>query len=622
MLYNPDWESRGQIEIREVHMGYQPIENYGVIGDLHTVALVGMDGSIDYMCFPNFDSPSIFLRLLDHEKGGFFSLAPVLQDAHQKQLYIPDTNVLLSRFLSEQGVAEISDFMPVEATTQAHNLIRRAKTVRGEIKYRVVCKPAFDYARAGHTIDIRAGEVIFSSKGQDGTVLRLRSSVSLHEQDGAVVGEFTLRTGETASFVLENAKESVGDSSAPEYVAKAFKDTVNYWREWIGKSKYQGRWREMVNRSALMLKLLTSWHHGPILAAPTFGLPEQIGGERNWDYRFTWIRDASFTIYAFIRLGYTEEAGAFMGWIEERCQDLGPDGTLQTVYGLDGRHDLKELDLTHLEGYRGSKPVRVGNAAARQLQLDIYGELMDSIYLYDKYGKPISHDLWNNLVRLINWLCDNWNQPDNGIWEVRGGQRHFLYSRLMSWVALDRALRLMAKRSFPAPFERWHTVRDEIYNDIFDNFWDNELGAFVQYRGAKALDAASLLMPMVRFISPTDQRWLFHLKAVEKDLVYDSLVYRYKIEEAATDGLEGGEGTFNMCSFWFVECLSRAGELQKARLYFEKMLGYANHLGLYAEETGPRGEHLGNFPQAFTHRALISAAYDIDRRLSAAGWQA
>ncbi len=344
-------------------MNYQPIENYGVIGDLHTVALIGMNGSVDYMCFPMFDSPSIFLRLLDYEKGGYFSLAPVLEDAHQKQLYIPDTNILLSRFLSDEGVAEVSDFMPVEATEQAHNLIRRAKTVRGEIKYRMVCKPAFDYARATHQVELHDGEAIFTSKGDDNTVLRLRSSVPLHEQDGAVVSEFTLQTGETASFVLENAKETVGDSSDPEYVGRAFKETVNYWRNWVGKSKYQGRWREMVNRSALTLKLLTSWHHGPILAAPTFGLPEQIGGERNWDYRFTWIRDASFTIYAFIRLGYTEEAGAFMGWIEERCKDLAPDGTLQTVYGLDGRHDLTEFELPHLEGYQGSKPVRVGNAA-------------------------------------------------------------------------------------------------------------------------------------------------------------------------------------------------------------------------------------------------------------------
>ncbi len=603
-------------------MNYQPIENYGVIGDLHTVALIGMNGSVDYMCFPMFDSPSIFLRLLDYEKGGYFSLAPVLEEAHQKQLYIPDTNILLSRFLSDDGVAEVSDFMPIEATEQAHDLIRRAKTVRGEIKYRMVCKPAFDYARATHQVELHDGEAIFTSNGDDKTVLRLRSSLPLHEENGAVVSEFTLKTGETASFVLENANETVGDSSDPGYVGRAFKETVNYWRTWVGKSKYRGRWREMVNRSALTLKLLTSWHHGPILAAPTFGLPEQIGGERNWDYRFTWIRDASFTIYAFIRLGYTEEAAAFMGWIEERCDDLAPDGTLQTVYGLDGRHNLTEFELPHLEGYQGSKPVRVGNAAHQQLQLDIYGELMDSVYLYDKYGKPISHDLWKNLVRLVDWLCDNWQKPDNGIWEVRGGQREFLYSRLMSWVAVDRALRLAQKRSFPAPLERWHAVRDEIYNDIFDNFWDDKLGAFVQYRGSHALDASSLLMPMVRFISPTDQRWLSHLKAVERDLVYDSLVYRYRIEDTPVDNLEGIEGTFNMCSFWFVECLSRAGQLQKARLYFEKMLGYANHLGLYAEETGPRGEHLGNYPQAFTHLALISAAYDIDRRLSAAGWQA
>jgi GH15 family glucan-1,4-alpha-glucosidase len=368
--------------------------------------------------------------------------------------------------------------------------------------------------------------------------------------------------------------------------------------------------------------LLTSWRDGPILAAPTFGLPEQIGGERNWDYRFTWIRDASFTIYAFIRLGYTEEAAAFMRWIEERCDDLNQDGTLQTMYGLDGRRELTEIELSHLEGYQGSQPVRIGNAAYHQLQLDIYGELMDSVYLYDKYGKPISYDLWKNLVRLMDWLCEHWQKPDNGIWEVRGGQREFLYSRLMSWVAVDRALRLANKRSLPAPIKRWRMVRDEIYNDIFENYWDDKLGAFVQYPGSKALDASSLLMPMVRFISPTDQRWISHLQAIEKDLVYDSLVYRYHIEDTPVDNLEGTEGTFNMCTFWFVECLSRAGELQKARLYFEKMLGYANHLGLYAEETGPRGEHLGNYPQAFTHLALISAAYDLDRRLSEAGWEA
>jgi GH15 family glucan-1,4-alpha-glucosidase len=573
------------------------------------------------MCFPKFDSPSIFLRLLDHEKGGYFLLAPELDDAHHKQLYIPDTNVLLTRFLSDDGVAEISDFMPVEATEQAHNLIRRAKTVRGEIKYRMVCKPAFDYARATHQVEIRDGEAIFTSNGDDRTVLRLRSNFPLHEEDGAVVSEFTLKTDETASFVLENAEETVGDSSDPEFVAQAFKDTVNFWREWVGQSKYTGRWREMVNRSALSLKLLVSYY-GPLLAAPTFGLPEEIGGVRNWDYRFTWVRDASFMVYAFLRLGFKEEASNFMHWLEDRCAELNLDGTLQTMYGLDGSHDLPEMELDHLEGYKGSKPVRIGNAAYDQLQLDIYGELIDTVYLHDKYVEPISYDMWENLLRMLNWLENNWQRPDNGIWEVRGGQRELLFSRLMCWVAFDRALRLARKRSLPAPHERWQNVRDDIYNDIFEKFWDEEQGAFVQYLGTKELDASSLLMPMVRFISPTDPRWLSHLKAIEEELVHDTLVYRYKPDKTPIDGLKGEEGSFTICSFWFVECLSRAGELQKARLYFEKMLGYANHLGLYAEETGPRGEHLGNFPQAFTHLALISAAYDLDRRLSEAGWEA
>jgi GH15 family glucan-1,4-alpha-glucosidase len=602
-------------------MTYKPIESYGVIGDLHTVALVGMDGSVDYMCFPEFDSPSIFLRILDYEKGGYFSLAPVLDDAQPKQLYIPDTNVLLSRFLSEHGVAEISDFMPIEATEQAHNLVRRAKTVIGKIKYRMVCKPAFDYARATHQIEIRDGEAIITSNGEDGTVLRLRSSVPLREEDGAVVSEFTLNDGETASFVLENALETVVDSSTSNFVAEAFKNTVNFWREWVGQSKYTGRWREMVNRSALSLKLLVS-HYGPLLAAPTFGLPEEIGGVRNWDYRFTWIRDASFTVYAFLRLGFKEEASSFMHWLEERCAELNPDGTLQIMYGLDGSHKLTETELDHLEGYKGSQPVRVGNAAYDQLQLDIYGELLDTVYLHDKYVEPLSHDMWNNLLRMLNWLENNWQRPDNGIWEVRGGQRELLFSRLMCWVAFDRALRLARKRSLPAPHERWENIRDDIYNDIFENFWDEEQGVFVQYLGTKELDASSLLMPMVRFISPTDPRWRSHLKAIEKELVHDTLVYRYKPDKTPIDGLKGEEGSFTICSFWFVECLSRTSELQKARLYLEKMLGYANHLGLYAEEIGPRGEHLGNFPQAFTHLALISAAYDLDRRLSEAGWQA
>ncbi len=289
------------------------------------------------------------------------------------------------------------------------------------------------------------------------------------------------------------------------------------------------------------------------------------------------------------------------------------------MYGIDGRHELGEQTLTHLEGYMGSAPVRIGNAAYGHLQLDIYGELMDAIYLYDKYGEPISYDLWQNVVRFIDWLCGHWREPDESIWEVRGGRKEFLYSRVLCWAAIDRAIRLAQKRSFPAPVIRWHDVRDEIHLDIFTHFWDPKRKAFAQSKGSTALDASALLMPLIRFVSPSDPRWISTLRAIERELVSDSLVYRYRLGDGFTDGLTGDEGTFSMCSFWYVECLSRQGDLDQARFYFEKMLGYANHLGLYGEQLGKRGEHLGNFPQAFTHLALISAAFDLDRRLSATG---
>lgn len=599
-------------------MPYPRIDSYGIIGDLHSVALVGLDGSIDFMCYPEFDSPSIFARLLDHEKGGHFRLGPHLDDGRHRQIYLPDTNILLTRILSSEGVAEISDFMPVEPMGPAHNLIRRAKSIRGEIGYRMECAPAFDYGRAGHTIEKDGDQIIIASTGSDKTRLRFIASKPVDIQDNKLIAEFTLKAGESAYFILSDANEEPPENPE-EYVSKAFKDTVNFWHDWIGQSSYIGRWREMVNRSALTLKLLTSWHHGSIVAAPTFSLPEEIGGERNWDYRYTWIRDASFTLYALIRLGYTQETADFMKWIEARIDEMDDARTLSVMYRLDGRHTPDEEHLDHFEGYMGSSPVRIGNGAADQLQLDIYGELMDSVYLYDKYGSPISFQFWRNLTRLVDWVCENWNQPDEGIWEVRGGAQHFLYSRLMCWVAIDRALRLAEKRSLPAPDEKWRAARDEIYTDIHSNFWNVERQAFAQVKDGTAVDASSLLMPLVRFISPTDPRWLKHLEAVEEELVYDSLVHRYKPDLAAPDGLRGIEGTFSICTFWYVECLSRSGQLRKARLFFEKALGYANHVGLYAEELSVRGEHLGNYPQAFTHLALISAAYDIDRRLNEAG---
>jgi GH15 family glucan-1,4-alpha-glucosidase len=601
---------------------YAPLGEYGVIGDLHTVALVSMDASIDFLCLPSFDSPSVFAALLDAERGGRFQIAPVLDRATRKQLYLPDTNVLLTRFLHAEGVAEVSDFMPVEDAGQAHNLVRRAKTVRGELRFRMRCDPRFDYARSSHTAELRSDtEVLFvGPAGAEELALRLRSSVPMRLDQGAATAEFTLGADKSAWFVLEVVlPQQASPSAQPDYESDAFKRTVNFWRRWVARSTYGGRWREMVNRSALTLKLLTSRAHGSIVAAPTFGLPEAIGGERNWDYRYTWIRDSSFTLYGLMRLGYTQEAAAFMKWIMARVQELKPDGSLQIMYGLDGRHDLPEETLPHLEGYMGSRPVRIGNAAHVHLQLDIYGELLDSVYLYDKYGSPISHDAWMNVIRLVDWVAAHWREKDESIWEVRGGRQEFLYSRVMCWVAIDRAIRLANKRSFPAPLSRWYEVRDTIYRDIYDRFWDASRRAFVQHPGASTLDASSLLMPLVRFISPTDPRWVSTLRAIERELVTDSLVYRYRLDDRFSDGLTGQEGTFSMCSFWYVECLSRLGDLPKARFFFEKMLGYANHLGLYGEELGPQADHLGNFPQAFTHLALISAAYDLDRRLSAAG---
>ncbi len=602
-------------------MPYLPIENYALIGNMHTAALVGKNGSIDFMCHPHFDSPTIFAALLDDEKGGRFMIRPILEDVRQRQLYVPDTSVLLTRFLSEEGVAELSDFMPMGAANESHALVRRAKTVRGEVRYEFRCEPRFNYAQESHRVEILKGEVIFRSDRPNGLVLRLRTDVPLAvTDDGAVVGEFTLGTGQTASFVLEEvAPDGSSPSANPAYISHAFKETMDFWRNWVGRITYQGRWREMVHRSAITLKLLTSADYGSVVAAPTFGLPEEIGGERNWDYRYTWIRDASFTVYALMRLGCVDEARGFMRWVEDRVSELNSDGSLQIMYGIDGRKDLTESTLPHLEGYRGSSPVRIGNGAYDQFQMDIYGELMDSVYIYNKYVEPVHHDLWENLARMTNWVIENWQRPDEGIWEVRGGQQEFSYSRLMAWVAVDRAIRLALKRSFPAPLDEWHKARNAIYRDIYSNFWDPARATFVQHKGTDAVDASTLLMPLVRFISPTDPRWLSTMRAIEQDLVDDSLVYRYKIEDAAADGLMGMEGTFGIASFWYVEALGRTGDVNKARFIFEKLLGYANHVGLYAEEIGAHGEHLGNFPQAFTHLALISAAFDLDRRLSGAG---
>jgi GH15 family glucan-1,4-alpha-glucosidase len=598
---------------------YQPIENYGIIGDLTTTALVSLTGSIDFMCFPRFDSPTIFATLLDAKRGGCFRIAPTHSDFRNRQRYFPDTNILLTRFLGEAGIADLSDFMAMQHLGHRHNLVRRVKVVRGEIEFKMVFAPKFDYGRARHTIEKKTQQMIFIPEKKSVPPILLRTSVPLEEVNGEAVARFTLKSGETAFFIMEEAD---GNEDAPsanrDYVSDAFKETMNYWLAWVAHSRYRGRWREMMNRSALTLKLLVSQPHGSIVAAPTFSLPESIGGTRNWDYRFTWVRDASFTLYALMRLGYTEEARGFIAWIAERCKELKPGRPLQVMYGIDGRHDLPEEILKNFEGYKQSKPVRLGNKASKQLQLDIYGELMDSVYLYDRHGEPISYDFWMNIVTLVEWVCKNWKRSDDGIWEVRGGAKPFLYSRAMCWLAVDRAMKIAQQRSYPAPLVRWLQTRNEIYTSIYKDFWNPKLNAFVQYKGADTLDASCLLLPMVKFISPKDPRWMSTLEAIKAHLVEDSLVYRYLPGKAAPDGMTGSEGTFSTCSFWYVECLARANDLRQARFIFEKALGYANHLGLYAEQLGPCGEHLGNFPQALTHIALISAAWNLDERLDRA----
>ncbi len=602
---------------------FQLIENHGIIGNMRSAAMVALDGTVDFFCYPRFDSPTVFAALLDPEQGGAFRIEPQME-LRSKQMYLPETNILLTRMLSADGVAEITDFMPVledgPEPAYAHQIIRSVRVVKGCIRFKVLCAPRFDYARARHTACKQDQGVCFRPEDTDCAAMALYATVPLDTDGRDACAEFTLAQGETASFAFGAVAEEQTDARDDlkhEMVNACFDSSAAYWRKWIGQSIYKGRWRETVNRSALALKLLSSSEHGSTLAAVTFGLPEQIGGGRNWDYRYTWLRDSSFSLYAMIRLGLAGEVRAFTAWMRCRLIDgLGSDyaanGPLRIMYRADGGSNLEEQDLDGLRGYKNSRPVRIGNQANEQLQLDIYGEIMDALYLSNKYADAVSKDGWRRVIRIMEWLGANWQRPDQGIWEVRDNPKHFLHSRLMCWVAFDRVIRLADKRSLDAPITEWLEIRRAIDTDIIDNFWNEELQSFVQAKGETEVDASLLLMPMLRYISPTDPRWLSTMKRIEDELSEDCLVFRYK---PGSDGLPGGEGSFTACSFWLIECLARAGQVEKARLRFDKMLGYANHLGLYSEQLGSSGEHLGNFPQALTHLALISAATYLDRAL-------
>ncbi|KAL1946135.1 hypothetical protein VTO73DRAFT_15262 [Trametes versicolor] len=682
--------------------GYIPLADHGLIGNLRTAALISTDGSVESYCVPNFDSPSVFARILDKDKGGHFSVTPT--DAFTtKQSYLPNSNILQTKFLNEQGVATVTDFLPRQPSSATARpllawLIRRVEVIRGSMRLRVECAPAFNYARSTHTTDIlldtsvalsltpvprgQHNKALFASKDADLTLdlryiaesglenvpepqveLNLLDLSEKGHKGPAVWTELELREGQAVTFVLRTPPEGkLPPQAQPTHktaeemgipyeklvagastlrplddpiltktlLRELLEQTNNYWNAWIRRSTYTGSWKEAVNRSALALKLLIYEPTGAVVASPTFSLPEYIGGTRNWDYRASWIRDSSFTLYALIRLGFTHEANAYMEFIFERVRSRDPDGSLKIMYTIHGEKEFPEEELTHLDGHKGSKPVRIGNGAIDHVQLDIYGELMDCIYLSQKHGRPLGYDTWVAVRDIVEYVISHIGDPDLSIWEVRNRHRHFTYSKVMMWVAIDRGIRLAEKRSLPCPRRNeWYAARDALYEEIMHKAWNPEKRFFAQsYEDLEILDSALLIMPLVFFSTPSDPRFLSTLKQIllspeRGGLTSNGLVYRYDVSKT-DDGVGGEEGTFCLCTLWCVEALARAGEYDKAMLakavaMFEDFLQYTNHLGLCTEEISDAGEALGNAVQGFTHVTLISAAYNLSRMRTKSG---
>jgi GH15 family glucan-1,4-alpha-glucosidase len=591
--------------------GYLPIADYGLIGDCRTVALVGDDGSIDWCSLPRFDSPSVFGRLLDARKGGFWRIAPVAP-GRSLQRYRDRTNVLQTIFECEEGRAQVTDFMPIEPETlrehaQPHErprLIRIVSGLAGSVTMRSEIEARLDYARAGDPLRAHDGLLHGDAAG-------LHVCVSATEPLSGPEHDVTVGPGDSVAFGLVAGPpgECGRGVGTLEDARRAERVTQDLWWAWAGRCRYQGPYEEHVIRSALTLKLMTYSPTGALIAAPTTSLPEWIGGPRNWDYRFPWLRDSSFTLYALFQLGYEEEAHDFMRWLSHLTLERG----VRNLYTLDGAEHADEQELDHLEGYRGSRPVRIGNAAAGQLQLDVYGELLDCAYMYAARGGAISKKLWHELAHVVDLAAERWQEPDASIWEVRGENRHFTYSKAMCWVALDRGIKIAEASGRPADLDRWRRVRREIHAAVTRDGWSDERGAFVQYFGGETVDAALLRLAQIGFLAHDHERLRATVDAVDADLSHGPLVRRYDVG-GTDDGLAGGEGAFVMCAFWLADALAHAGELEEAQRRFERLLSYASPLGLLAEEIHPdTGELLGNYPQAFSHLALISAAVNIER---------
>eukprot|EP00834_Sanchytrium_tribonematis_P003989 NODE_176_length_14102_cov_0.889595.p1 type:complete len:660 gc:universal NODE_176_length_14102_cov_0.889595:4627-6606(+) len=641
------------------------IENYGIIGNLHTCALVNDVGSIDMFCAPYFDSPSIFCKSLD-ENGGFFRVQPDFSaDAHTvKQRYLPGTNTLATRWLTNQCAVELMDLfvIPTHAMHQLQipdyedwMILRQVQVTRGTSVIEIDCIPAFNYARQTHTTQISDNFASFKTKPIDIELKNIPDGIKyeycsnpkacneifvfmiIHTPGGekrirweyfpvkddqcGIQTSVHLNENEILWVCMTNRKQEFGHAE----LLQQYIETNNYWRRWISKLTYNGKWQENMDRSALVLKLLTFYPTGAIVAAPTFSFPEELGGERNWDYRYIWVRDSSFTMYALIRLGLLEEAKSCLKFFQHVCRYRKPDGGLYIMYTIHGCPFIPEQELNHLAGFCGSSPVRIGNGAWDHVQLDIYGELMDAIYLYNKFGVPISYDMWLVCCDLVNYVVKNYDSKDMSIWEVRGEQQHFLYSKVMCWVALDRALRLMEKRNLPcedAP--HWKAARDSLYREIMEKGYNKESNFFKQSYSSDALDASTMIMSLVFFCPATDPRVINTvskiLQPVEKGgLMRNRLILRYDTN-ITKDGLRGDEGAFLMTTFWTIETVIRIAEFQpeivdKLVGWFEEVMQYMSPLGLFSEEISKDGLLLGNYPQAFSHLAFISCVYRLDQLL-------
>jgi GH15 family glucan-1,4-alpha-glucosidase len=595
-----------------------PIDEHGVIGDCETLAVVSAHGEIDWMCWPRADSPSIFGSLLD-EDAGHWQLGPADGFRRTQQIYLSETNVLVTRFETDTGIVEIDDAM---AMAGPRRLVRLVRCVRGSATIRSDLRARPDYARSEARLHADGARCVEIDLGEEG--LRLRSSADLTIDGDRVVSTIALIEGQSVAFDLgssgtDGSTDHRG-ADAPhddvvERVRQVIDDTVDRWKRWTALGTYRGRYRHAVERSALALKLLTNRTTGGMLAAGTTSIPEQIGGERNWDYRYVWIRDAAFTVYAFLELGHHDEAEAFIDWLVERVEecDVCDEAPLRPLYDLDGNAKLDETTLDW-RGYEDSRPVRIGNAATGQQQLDIYGELIDSLYLFDHHVRGLAIATWQKICLLVDHVIDQWRRPDEGMWEIRSGRQRHTSSVLMCWVAVERAIRMAEFRGRPADLPAWRSARDEMYTTLIDDGWNDELGAFTQTLGGDTVDASILLAPLVKFIDAHDPRWGSTLDVVIDRLAHGPLVDRYDTD-VYDDGLDCDEGSFTICSFWLVEALARAGRVDEARRSFDQLLGYASPVGLFSEQIGPTGRQLGNTPQALTHLALISAAVALDEAI-------